>query len=125
MLFVDIVSWWYGHGWVWTAKHLFITRTTGILQFFSVKDLLKTLFSPFRQDALNARGAPVGVRLQAFGMNIISRIFGLIIRTILIMAGLVMVAVNMIVASFLVIVWPLLPISPALAIVLMIMRVGA
>ncbi len=96
-----------------------------ILSFFSIFDLLKTLFSPFRQDALETKGAPLNIKLQALGGNIISRIFGFIIRTALIMTGLVMLIVSYALGLIVVLLWPLLPLMPLVVIVLTINKVGA
>jgi hypothetical protein len=124
MLMVDLLGWWYFRGWLWFMRHMFVEQTGKIMQFFSISDLLKTLFSPFRQDAVNVKGAPIGVRLQIFGGNIISRFFGFIIRTTLIFVGLILVLLNGIFAVVASLVWPLMPISPVVAVVLIVAGVG-
>ena len=124
MLLVDLLGWWYSRGWAWAARHLLVTKNARILQFFSTKDLLKTLFSPFRQDVLQLSGAPIGVRLQAFGMNLISRFFGLLVRSILIVGSLLVVCANTLFAIAGIAVWPLLPLSPVLAIIFASTGVG-
>lgn len=124
MLLVDLLGWWYSRGWTWAVSELFVKRTHSISTFFSMGDLLKTLFAPFRQDSTNVKGAPLGVRLQVFGGNIISRIFGLIIRSVLIIIGLLLMFLNFVSASIASLLWPLVPIAPIVAIVLIATGVG-
>jgi len=124
MLLVDLLGWWYSRGWAWAASELFVKRTRSISAFFSIGDLLKTLFAPFRQDAMNVQGAPISVRLQVFGGNIISRFFGFIIRTMLIVVGLLLMVGNFIIASVAALVWPLVPATPIAVVVLFITGVG-
>lgn len=124
MLLVDLLGWWYSRGWAWALQRLFVGQTQSIAGFFSIGDLLKTLFAPFRQDVMNLKGAPLSVRLQALGGNLISRVFGLIIRTVLIIIGVVLIAANAVLAAALGILWPLLPLSPVVALVFMSMGVS-
>lgn len=125
MLFVDLLGWWYSRGWEWALRRVFVEQTHSIANFFSITDLLKTLFAPFRQDSINVRGAPIGVRLQVLGENIISRFLGLLIRLTLVMLGIIAIGLNIILASMAAILWPLLPLSPGIAVVLLVQGVGA
>lgn len=124
MLIVDLFGWWYLHGWSWIARKQFIERSSRVLDFFSIPELLRTLFAPFRQDSFQAKGAPLGIRLQALGENIISRCIGLLIRLALIVAGIVMLIANVVFSVVAVLVWPLLPLSPVIAIILLLAGVG-
>lgn len=124
MLFVDLLGWWYSRGWGWIAERLFVVQTGRLARFFSMGDLLKTLFSPFRQDAVDTKRAPMGVKLQAFGGNIISRIFGLTIRSTLIVLGFISIACNGVVAIAMVLLWPLLPLMPIVSLALLLMEVS-
>jgi hypothetical protein len=124
MLIVDLLGWWYSRGWGWALNYTLVKKTGAIVNFFSIKELLKTLFAPFRQDSINTQGAPISVRFQAFGENIISRFFGLIIRGVLILVGTLLIAVNAVLGLVSVVLWPLLPISPVVAMVLLIVKAG-
>lgn len=121
---VDLLGWWFVRGWLWIARLLLIKQNQKILQFFSVGDLLKTLLSPFRQDTISLKGAPFGVKLQAFGMNIISRIFGFGIRSVLIVLGLIITALQTVFGLMAVLAWPLLPLAPVISIVMFAVGVG-
>jgi len=124
MLLFSMLGWWYSRGWAWIAKYFLVVRNKRILEFFSVTDLLKTLFAPFRQDSIDTKRAPLGLKLQAFGGNLISRFLGFLIRTILIIVGLLIAAVNTVVGLVLAIVWPLLPFAPLVSGLLILLGVG-
>ena len=81
-------------------------------------ELIATLFSPFRRDFIDTKRAPVGLKIQAFFGNIISRIMGLLIRLALIFSGLIVMAVTAVLGFFLIVLWPFVPISPILTIIL-------
>ena len=60
------------------------------LNYFSVPLLLKTLFSPWRKYQVSyGKGFDLGKYLEAFFSNLIFRIFGAIIRTFLIVIGII------------------------------------
>jgi len=119
MIIAEMLGWWYSRGWIWIAQQVYVVELKRIFEFFSVSDLLKTLFSPFRQDYIDTTKAPIGIKLQVFGSNLISRMLGAMIRITLISAGLIS-AVLFIIAGFLfVIAWPFIPIMPILAVILM------
>lgn len=118
MLISDLLGWWYSRGWAWAAHHIFVVQTERIFDYFSIKDLALTLLAPFRQDVVDTRRAPLGVKAQLFVWNIISRFFGLIIRSSLIIIGLLALAFEVTFGIVAMIVWPLLPLSPVVAVIL-------
>lgn len=124
MFILDLLGWWYSRGWSWAGKYLYITRSKQILQFFSISDLFLTLFSPFRQDVVHLQSGSIGLKLQALGNNIISRIFGFLLRLALIVSGVVVLGLNVIFATLSIIVWPLLPLGPLLGIMFIVLGVG-
>lgn len=124
MLLFSMLGWWYSRGWFWVAKHALVVRNKRILQFFSVGDLLKTLFAPFRQDYIDTEGAAIGVKLQALGTNLISRLIGFLIRIVLILCGLILVGVNTAIGVAMVVLWPLLPFAPLVAGLVALLWVG-
>lgn len=124
MLLFSMLGWWYTRGWVWLARHMMITRNKRIADFFSITSLLKTMFAPFRQDVVDTKNAPIGVKLQALGGNLISRIFGFFVRIMLIICGVILVLANSIVGLALLIIWPLLPFAPLVTFLLVMIGVG-
>ncbi len=124
MLIVDLLGWWYSRGWAWALNYMLVKKTSVIANFFSINELLKTLFAPFRQDSINTKNAPISLRLQALGENIISRFFGLIIRSALIVVGVLLILLNAILGLVSILLWPLLPLSPVVAVILTVVKVG-
>ncbi len=124
MLIFSMLGWWYSRGWAWISKYMLVTRNRRIVDFFSIPALAKTLFAPFRQDSEDAKNAPIGDKLQAFGGNLISRFFGLMVRLILIISGSLLVLINSAIGIAIIIIWPLVPFAPTVAFLLVLLRVG-
>ncbi|MDB5170407.1 MAG: uncharacterized protein JWO35_101 [Candidatus Saccharibacteria bacterium] len=109
MLVLSFFSWWYGRGW----KQVFDSfgpRLKNIANAFSVNQLTRTLFAPWRR-IITYPGATFGDRLRAWGDNLFSRIVGFFVRLAVLFAALLVIVAA---AGFTVIellVWPLLPIA--------------
>jgi hypothetical protein len=116
MIALAFFSWWYGRGWNDTA-HRLSRRIDKLNRAFSVKLLLKTLFSPWRR-IISYPGASLGEHFRAWGDNIVSRIVGFFVRLFVLLAALIASLVIIIVSILEVIVWPLLP--PAILVVLIL-----
>ncbi len=113
MFLVGLISWWYGRGWVEQSK-LMARRFKGTLDFFSVGQLLSTLFSPFRQISAGASGESFGAQVRAFVDKSFSRVIGAIVRSITILVGLIAITFQAIYEGVIMILWwfvPLLPIA--------------
>ena len=124
MIIVDALRWWYGQGWLWFARNFFVTKNQEIANFFSFKDLSKTLFSPFRQDASNVQNAPFNIKLQTMGMNLVSRFFGFFIRTGLLLTGLIVMLFSTIFGFIANIGWPFVPVAPLIGLLFLALGVG-
>lgn len=103
---------------------MLLVRNKRIAEFFSIVSLLKTLFAPFRQDSIDTKNAPINLKLQALGGNLISRIFGFMVRVILIVCGSILVLFNSAVGIALLVIWPLLPFAPLVTALLIFIGVG-
>lgn len=117
MLFVALVSWWYGAGWV---KQALILRTQimNALDTFSIGLLLRTLFSPFRQISAGGVRGPLGVKLRAWFDRLVSRFVGAGVRIIVIGIGVVYLLLVIIVGVVRFLAWPLIPLLPIIAVLL-------
>ncbi|HVI69000.1 MAG TPA: hypothetical protein VM581_00920 [Magnetospirillaceae bacterium] len=113
MVIVGLISWWYTNGWLTLARKV-RARVGGVLGFFSVGLLAGSLFAPFRQIAAGRVDGSITAQLQAWGDRLFSRGVGFVIRSLLIVAGLITVAVVAIVGYTLCIVWPFLPLAPVI-----------
>lgn len=82
------LPWWYRAVPGKLLRHQQLMLST-VTDFFSFTVLLKTLFQPWRRDEISTDRLSLNERFQVWGLNLITRLFGFIIRTTAIGAGLV------------------------------------
>lgn len=124
MLALGMISWWYSSGW-----KIFFTQVSdrfkAIVDYFSFATILRTLFAPFRQiDAGSTLDRSLSGKLRASFDRLFSRIMGAIVRSIILCAGLILMTAAMLLSLSLLIIWPLIPLSPFVAIALAISGVS-
>ncbi len=86
MLIVGFLGWWYGAG--WRARMVAIgERLAKTFDFFSVDLLLRTWFAPFRQIGTDQAQPGLAGQMRAFFDQLVSRIIGGIVRTIMMIVG--------------------------------------
>lgn len=107
MFMLDLVSWWYGSGWVGVLSAT-RRRLAGLAEAFSTKTLLHTLFAPWRR-IITYPGASIDAKLRAFGDNLVSRCVGFTVRFFVLFAAAVSFIFLCGVGLAELIVWPLLP----------------
>jgi hypothetical protein len=117
MFLVGILSWWYGDGWMQRAG-LIRERLARTLDFFSISLLFKTLFSPFRQISAGKIRGSIGVQMHAFFDRLISRIIGAMVRTFMIAAGVIVIALHIVWGLIVLVGWALVPLLPVVGILL-------
>lgn len=109
MLMLSFLSWWYGRGWK-TVFNSLGPRLKGVANNFSVSQLLRTWFEPWRR-IVSYPGASLDAKIRAWGDNMVSRAIGFVVRSgVLIGACLAFVLVS-IFTILEVIAWPLLPLA--------------
>ena len=114
MLFVDFLRWWYGAGWVLRVRML-EEHLKNVAAFFSFGTMLKTLFSPWRQNITVARAdQSIGDKVSAFVDNIVSRAVGFMVRLLMSIVAIIALTVILVLNIVYVLVWPLIPLSPAI-----------
>ncbi len=109
MLVLSFFSWWYGRGWKMVLDS-FGPRLKNVAINFSVAQLLRTLFQPWRR-IISYPGASLDAKIRAWGDNLVSRAIGFVVRFCVLVAALftfIFVALFTVVE---VIVWPLLPLA--------------
>lgn len=116
---MGLLSWWYGTGWKQRFRAL-AERLLGTADYFSIDLLLRTLFAPYRQISAGKVTGPIGVQLRAFFDQLLSRIIGAIIRTFMIIAGLVGMLFYIVIGGILVLLWGVIPLVPIVGIVLFV-----
>lgn len=122
MLFISLFKWWYGPGWVQQARALSM-RLDGLIDYFSIDLLAKTLFAPFRQDGAGRVDGPLEVKFRAFLDKLISRILGAIIRMAILLIGLVSIALYVVWSALMLALWFVVPLLPLAGLVLAAMGV--
>jgi len=118
MIISDLVVWWYSGGLRFFSSKLF-EKLKNTLDFFSIFDLLRTLFSPFRQiSAEGTSSLALDARLRAFLDRLFSRFFGAFVRIFIILVGTILLFIQFIFSLGLILIWPFLPLFPLLSIFL-------
>jgi len=119
MFLVGILSWWYGRGWLGQWRRV-NDRWRTTVQFFSIGQLFETLFAPFRQISASSTSDPNPIiALRAVLDQLISRVIGAIVRTMTIIAGLIVISLQVIYELLLLVFWFFLPALPIAGFILL------
>ena len=124
MAIAEMFLWWYVSGWA-----VFIGKLKSFLlnitDFFSMGDLVRTLFKPYRQISAESASdtASLDIKFHMFLDRLISRFVGFFSRLFLLIAGVVIIIIGGIISLVLIILWPIIPLLPIAGIILAIMGV--
>lgn len=116
MFIVGLFSWWYGAGWARCVRKA-QSNLMSIYDYFSIDLLAKTLFAPFRQISAGKVRGPIGVQMRALLDNLISRVVGGVVRTIVLIIGIVTLAISGVIGGLAIVLWPLVPVLPFIGLV--------
>ena len=117
MLFVTLLRWWYVLGWR-DQVMLVRERFSRMTDYFSLDQVLRTFFSPFKQiDANRVNRGPLDVIIRGIIDSLFSRVFGVVIRSVLILIGAVALFLEAIIGGIRLAAWPFVPISPLIAVI--------
>lgn len=111
MFIVGLFSWWYGRGWLDQAMAA-KDRLLGLYDYFSIDMLVRTLFMPFRQISAGGVRGSLSVQLQAWVDQMVSRIIGMMVRTVMIVIGSVSLLLACVVNIVMLVLWPFVPLLP-------------
>lgn len=117
MVVVGFLSWWYGSG---LRRHMVLTWR-GIAmtyEYFSIGLLIRTWFAPFRQISAGSVSGSFSVQWHAFADRTISRFVGSVMRTAMIIIGIISIIIAVIVGCLTTIAWLVIPGLPFVGIVL-------
>lgn len=115
IMFASLITWWYGPG-LQQRLHAISRGLDRWLDLFSFGLIVRTLFAPFRQiDAGGVSGA-IDVQFRAWLDRMFSRVIGFFVRTALLIAGTVWIAVMLLLYALQILAWLLLPIMPFICI---------
>lgn len=119
MFLVGLISWWYGRGWVSQWRRVAV-RFALTLEFFSIGQLISTMFAPFRQISANGGGdGTFGSAMRSFVDQLISRLIGAFVRFFTIVFGLVVIGLQAVYEIVIMISWWFLPLFPIAGFILL------
>lgn len=119
MIVLALLSWWYGRGWSGLARRVG-KRVDGVLEFFSVGTLIRTLFAPFRQFSAGQVQGSFSVQMRALFDRTFSRFVGAFMRSILISLGFWGAVFAGLLGVLQLVIWPIVPLLPLIGLVGMI-----
>jgi len=120
MFIVGMFSWWYGAGWKRCVTSV-RERIASLYDYFSLGLLLRTLFAPFRQISAGKVRGSISDQARAWFDRLISRCVGACVRTAVLCTGVIALTIRSLVGLIEIVVWPLIPTIPVVAIVLTMM----
>ena len=105
------VSWHYSQGFIDVARNLF-NFIEFEFHFFSVKDLLLTLFSPFQRLKENYGGNPIDIEaiLSVLLVNIIMRAVGFVVRATILIFAAIVITLSSLLSLLIILLWVVLPV---------------
>lgn len=116
MTIIDAIGWWYGWGWM----HILTVarrRLTRLYNVFSVRQMLRTLFAPWKEDRVSgAQG--LDQMMRALLMNSVARLIGFCVRVMFLVFYVFLTIGVCVIALAAFVIWPVLPaLVPGLIIV--------
>jgi hypothetical protein len=118
------LRWWYSAGWQWAWERSVGQRVQWCVETFSLGTLVRTLFAPFKQTFAGQAKGSIGDFFRALVDKTISRVIGFFVRSFLIGIALGCIVFVFITGLLLLLLWPFIPLTPILAVVLLGIGVG-
>ena len=121
MLLVGILEWWYNAGFKRQIR-LLVFRVESVIDMFSIRSLVKTWLAPYKQISASIEQSDNSFAIQIRHMfdNLISRAVGAVVRTFMIIFGLLttglLVVINFIFLGF----WLVVPFLPIIGLLLFV-----
>lgn len=116
MLVLSFFSWWYGKGWREVAAS-FTGRLQGVASTFSVSQLLKTLFQPWRR-IITYPGDSLAEKFHAWADNVFSRAVGFVVRVLVLIAAFIVAILTAAFSLVELVAWPLVPLAVPVLIIM-------
>lgn len=114
---MGLLKWWYTEGWKQRAR-LVMTRLDSTMDFFSIGLLVRTMFALFRQDGAGRVDGPLSVKMNAFFGRLISRVIGAMIRSGVLVVGLLVITTQALGGLLVLLLWLGVPLLPFIGITL-------
>ncbi len=119
MVIVGMLSWWYTGGLSSTIQTVW-RRLVSTFDYFSIDLLIKTLFAPYRQISAGSVDGPIGLQLRALVDQLLSRLIGATMRTIVMFIGTIALLIVVLISLVQVVLWLIVPLLPIVGLVLML-----
>ena len=117
--------WWYGAGWAYAWQRSIIERLQWCDSTFSMGSLVRTLFAPFKQTYTGGAKGSIGDHIRATVDSLISRVIGFLVRSILLLAGVVCSVFVFATGLAFMAAWAFIPLLPLVSIIFIPAGVGA
>ena len=121
MQVVGIILWWYSGGLLELFRRIGL-KITGVVDYFSIGLLLKTLFAPFRQIDAGVQGRSLSDKFRAFIDRTTSRLIGGMLRGTMIIVGIITIVAFLVVGIVVTALWIVTPLLPIIGLVLSMTR---
>ena len=108
MNIVRATLWWYASFLPVILHHSKLIALT-VIDFFSFSILFKTLFQPWKRDVTPMERLSLQEKLNVFGMNMIARLIGAVVRSSAIFAGIVVLIFFGMLVVFAIVSWAVAP----------------
>lgn len=109
---ISLFRWWYGSGWLWCINQG-KNQISGLVDQFSVFTLLRTLGAPWKQIISRpTQQTGLDTKFRAVIDNMVSRIVGFGVRSIVLIAAGLLILFWTIVSGVTILAWPFIPLSP-------------
>lgn len=91
---------------------------------FSVGALVQTWFSPYKQTFTATTKGSIGMYFRAFIDKLISRVIGFLVRSVLILTGLICSIFALATGLLLLLLWGIIPLALPGSLIMIVMGVG-
>lgn len=108
MILIDAIGWWYGWGWLHVLEVL-RRRLVRVYNLFSVRQMLKTLFAPWKEDRMSG-GRGIDQMFRALVMNFVARLVGFFVRTFIVIFWALVSLAMILIGVVVFVAWPLIPV---------------
>ncbi len=113
-MLADFFVWYYGKA-LRDISVLWLNGIWFIVHFFSIPLLLRTLFLPWRRMTDTYARGSVEEFLSTFVMNVMTRVFGAMVRSVIIFIGVFFLIVATIILVLVLTLWLILPLGSVVA----------
>lgn len=111
---VDYFVWYYSSA-LRDLAALWLNFMWFIVYFFSIPLLLRTLFSPWRRMTDTYRRGSIEDLMSTFVMNVMTRVFGAMVRSVIILMGILFLLLGIVVFCIGIVTWLMMPVGSVFA----------